>query len=184
MAKSNYLNSRAMGSLVLASLAILSVVGFLFRESLTFREVPLSILLKAMEDRTALLALLTGRKRLLHWRLGELGVEEEIKAFYRPKIRNEIELDRYIHQIFYDNTGYIGESYFVDAQGKLQFKTPPDREFNQWFQLASKVGLVVGSKIEDDRLYVLGSKGAKVPYKEIAAAFPLETLRKMEQAYK
>lgn len=183
MATSSYSNPLRFAYLLIIPLVALMAVGAIFKDSLTYRDVPISILFKALEDGIARNALLTGRKKILHWRLGSMGVEEDIKAFYRPKIRDEIELDRFIHQIFYDNTGYVGESYFVNSQGKLQFKKPPDTEFNQWYQLASKVGLVAGSRIENNTLYVIGAQGAIAPYKTISATFPLEKLRQMEQVH-
>lgn len=116
---------------------------------------------------------------MLHNRLSALGIEEDIKAYYRPKIQNEIALDRYIHQIFYDNTGYVGTGYFVDSAGKLQFRQPPEMAFNQWFQLAFRAGLVVDSKLDNGVIYVVDPQGRIVPYKAIAAMFPVEKLRQM-----
>jgi hypothetical protein len=51
-----------------------------------------------------------------------MGVEEKIKSFYRPKIRDEAKLDQYIHQILYDRTGYVGEAYQVNSEGVLVLK--------------------------------------------------------------
>ncbi len=41
---------------------------------------------------------------------------------YRDQISDENELDRYIHQIFYENTGYVGQAYKVNSQGQLVAK--------------------------------------------------------------
>jgi hypothetical protein len=51
-----------------------------------------------------------------------MGVEAQIKDFYRSQIDSEQELDRHIHQIFYDNTGYVGEAYQVNSEGILNNK--------------------------------------------------------------
>jgi len=48
-----------------------------------------------------------------------LGVEEIVKNYYRPKISDEFQLDQYIHQIFYNWTGYVGNNYRVNPQGKI-----------------------------------------------------------------
>jgi hypothetical protein len=174
-------NFRIVAFIGICTFSIFVFIGFARGESLTFRKVPVSIIFKALQDPTALKALLQKRKKMLHDRLSALGVEEDIKNYYRPKIRDEIELDRYIHQIFYDNTGYIGIGYYVDSAGQLQFKKPPDTGFNQWFQLASDVGLVVGSKIENGVIYVIGPQGEIAPYTAISTAFPLEKLQKWSQ---
>ncbi|GAB4381895.1 MAG: hypothetical protein Kow00121_41310 [Elainellaceae cyanobacterium] len=85
-------------------------------------DVPLSIVALFLQDETARTAYLQGDRQQLHARLQTLGVEERIKAFYRPQFQDEIELDRYIHQIFYDRTGYVGLNYRVDANGQLVFR--------------------------------------------------------------
>lgn len=51
-----------------------------------------------------------------------MKIEEQIKDFYRPQIPDEQELDRYIHQIFYNTTGYVGKAYKVNSEGSLVSK--------------------------------------------------------------
>lgn len=60
-----------------------------------------------------------GDNKQLHSRLEILGIEEEIKDYYRPQITDEVQLDQYIHQLLYDRTGYVGYNYRVNSQGIL-----------------------------------------------------------------
>lgn len=107
-------------------LAIVFTMGTLvimfFSGTLVVGGVPSSIILRFLQDDIARSAYLSGDKKRLHDRLNDLGVEEQIKAYYRPSIPDEIELDQHIHQVLYDRTGYVGENYQVDAQGKLVLK--------------------------------------------------------------
>lgn len=132
-------------------------------------------------DKTALIAYLKGDKRGLHDRLQAMGVEEEIKAFYRPKIRDEVKLDQYIHQIFYENAGYVGDGYYVNSQGTLTLKQSVSDDFKQWFKLAYEAGVVTGSRQENGIQYVISPQGNVAPYKDIAAAIPLEMLRPLAE---
>lgn len=84
--------------------------------------VPLPIVIDFLKDDTARNAYFQSDKNLLHYRLSQMGIEEQIKDFYRSQIDSEQELDRHIHQIFYDNTGYVGEAYRVNAEGSLKLK--------------------------------------------------------------
>ena len=84
--------------------------------------VPLSIILAFLRDRTARRAYFRQDGTALHDRLCGLGIEERIKDFYRPQIADELELDRYIHQILYERTGYIGGGYRVNVKGMLMLK--------------------------------------------------------------
>jgi hypothetical protein len=84
--------------------------------------VPCSIIFTFLRDRIARRAYFRQDGKALHDRLYDLGIEEQIKDFYRPQIRDEVELDRYIHQILYDRTGYIGRDYRANAQGILGLK--------------------------------------------------------------
>lgn len=84
--------------------------------------IPFSILSTFLQDDLARNAYLTRDRQTLHSRLQALGVEEQIKDFYRPQISDEFELDRYIHQLFYDRTGYVGLNYWVNSEGKLVLK--------------------------------------------------------------
>jgi hypothetical protein len=89
----------------------------------TIKGVPVSIVIQFLRDDIARTAYFAGNKQLLHDRLNRLGIEEKIKAFYRPQIQDEEELDRYIHQLFYDISGYVGAAYDVNAEGVLVSKT-------------------------------------------------------------
>jgi hypothetical protein len=84
--------------------------------------VPSSVILTFLQDRPALNAYFRSDVQGLHDRLNELGVEEQIKDYYRPQIPDEAKLDQYIHQIFYNRTGYVGEAYEVSEQGTLRPK--------------------------------------------------------------
>ncbi len=163
------------------SLAAVIVGGWLWisDKSTTISGVPASILLKTLEDEKVRDALLNKQKTALHNRLKQMGVEEEIKAFYRPKIQDEAELDRYIHQIFYNNVGYVGDAYYVDRAGILQYKLPPDAAFKEWFKLAYAAGIVIGSRQENGIQYVISPKGTLAPFKDISALFPKAVLEKM-----
>jgi len=95
-----------------------------FSGHLVIRGVPSSVIVRFLEDDIARTAYLGGDNRLLHDRLSALGVEEEIKNFYRPQIANEVLLDQYIHQILYDRTGYVGQAYRVNEEGRLVPREP------------------------------------------------------------
>ncbi|MBD3886719.1 hypothetical protein IFO70_34250 [Phormidium tenue FACHB-886] len=94
------------------------------RFSIIFRQlvvggVPCSIIVDFLQDRTARRAYFRQDSKALHDRLCSLGIEERIKDFYRPQIFDEVELDRYIHQLLYEPTGYVGRDYVVNAKGVL-----------------------------------------------------------------
>jgi len=107
------------------SLGIISVTAIFFWLSLfsngifTIGGVPASAMGTFIQDTPAIKAFLARDKVELHNRLHELGVEEIVKNYYRPKINDEFQLDQYIHQIFYNWTGYVGNNYRVNSQGKL-----------------------------------------------------------------
>jgi hypothetical protein len=88
----------------------------------TLGGVPASIVGKFFQDPTAVGAFFSRDKKQLHQRLQELGIEEEIKAYYRPQIPDEVKLDQYIHQILYNWTGYVGNNYQINPQGVLILK--------------------------------------------------------------
>ena len=44
------------------------------------------------------------------------------KLNYRPQFKGELELDLYVHQLFYDLTGYLGQEYRINSAGKLTLK--------------------------------------------------------------
>jgi hypothetical protein len=97
--------------------------GILFLAGkVTLGGVPASIIIKFLKDPYSLEQFLLGNKVQLHNRLQSLGIEEEIKDYYRPKISDEIVLDRYIHQILFDRTGYIGNDYILGPNGLLILK--------------------------------------------------------------
>ena len=86
---------------------------------ITYKGVPYQVIQKFWQDEDAKAAYLAGDRQALHYRLASLGVERDIKNYYRDRFDNEYELDRYIHQIMYDRTGYVGEAYQVDKRGQL-----------------------------------------------------------------
>ncbi len=87
---------------------------------LTIGGIPTPILASFLQDETARNAYFAGDKQKLHDRLQEMGIEEQIKGFYRPQFEDdEAKLDQQIHQILYDRTGYVGKSYQVNSEGIL-----------------------------------------------------------------
>lgn len=95
---------------------------WVFSGQLLISGVPSSVILTFLQDKPALLAYFQHNNQALHDRLNELGVEEQIKDYYRPQIPDEAKLDQYIHQVFYDRTGYVGKDYQVNDQGTLILK--------------------------------------------------------------
>lgn len=94
--------------------------GNLFvQEHVTLGGVPYGIIHKFWNDPAARTAYFVGDSRGLHDRLRSLGVEADIKDYYRDRFATEHELDRHIHQIMYDRTGYVGEAYQVRPSGQL-----------------------------------------------------------------
>jgi hypothetical protein len=93
-----------------------------FSGQLLIGGVPSSVILTFLQDRPALTAYFQNDKQALHDRLEELGIEERIKDYYRPQISDEVKLDQYIHQVFYNRTGYVGRQYQVNEQGILSLK--------------------------------------------------------------
>lgn len=158
----------------LATVTVLTAV--ILGPSLTIEGVPVSIVVKFLQDEPARAAYFSGNKQGLHARLQELRVEEEIKAYYRPQIPDEIELDQHIHQIFYDTTGYVGMAYQVNAQNRLVLI---DRRFKRWYPLAYRAGVVVDSVYENGIHYVIGPDGTVVPYQQVVELFPIKTLRQL-----
>ncbi|MEO0989159.1 MAG: hypothetical protein AAFY20_27005, partial [Cyanobacteria bacterium J06639_14] len=55
--------------------------------------------------------------------MSDLGIEREIKDYYRSRIQDPVELDRHIHQVLFDRTGYVGENYVLQGR-KLVLKDP------------------------------------------------------------
>ncbi len=172
-------------SALIVCLFVLSILlgggAMLATNSAMISGVPVSIIVDFLADETARNAYFKRDRRGLHDRLQAMGVEEEIKAFYRPKIRDEVKLDQYIHQIFYNNVGYVGDRYYVNSQGTLTLKQSVSDDFKQWFKLAYEAGVVTGSRQENGIQYVISPQGKVAPYKDIAAAIPLEMLRPLAE---
>ncbi len=145
----------------------------------TFRGVPVRILLQFVTDPEARSAYFADDKQGLHDRLNEMGVEEQIKAFYRPRIQDEKELDQYIHQLLYENTGYVGKFYTVNAQGILELKPRMPPNFWPWFRAAKKLGLAADHRWVEGEFLIITPQGNEVPYDVIANLYPLSDLRKM-----
>jgi hypothetical protein len=177
--KGSFLKWLGVGLLI--GVAGLFVTGILGVNSNTFmiREIPLPILMHALKDKGVRQALWSRNNWALHQRLDSLGFEEEIKAFYRPQIQDEVKLDQHIHQIFYNVSGYVGFAYQVNADGILVLKEKPDKDFQRWFQLAYLAGVVVGSRQELGEWYVISPGGSVAPYHKIAAMFPEAQLKEM-----
>lgn len=157
----------------------LALIGlWLASPVLTYKGVPLNILLEFVADSTARKAYFSHDKEALHARLQEMGVEESIKDYYRPKIQNEQALDRYIHQLMYDSTGYVGKAYTVNAQGTLVPRSILPPEFQQWFALAHKLDLVTSYKVDNDEILVKTPKGTQIPFSAISNLYSLSDLEK------
>ncbi|MGD1854057.1 MAG: hypothetical protein ACFB2W_07375 [Leptolyngbyaceae cyanobacterium] len=84
--------------------------------AVTLGGVPYSVLMKVWQDPAARSALLSGNEKKLHDLMGNLGIEYEIKAYYRDRIQDPVKLDQHIHQILFDRTGYVGEAYTVKGR--------------------------------------------------------------------
>jgi hypothetical protein len=89
-------------------------------EKVTLGGVPYRIVNKFWHDKPARDAFFGGDRQALHDQLKALGIEKDIKDFYRDRFDSEHALDLYIHQLMYNRTGYIGEAYTVDMHGRLQ----------------------------------------------------------------
>ncbi len=160
---------------------VLVVGGILLAPSLTVQGVPIPIIVTFLTDQPARDAYFSGDSKALHDRLEKLGIEAKIKAFYRPQIRDEVKLDQYVHQIFYDATGYVGKAYRLNDQGVLVLKETSTVEFERWFRLARKAGVVVDSKKVDGVQYVISPEGVSATYKQIEALYPKPFLRQLIQ---
>ena len=84
--------------------------------------IPSSVIIKFLQDSVAVDAYLNNNGALVHDRLQKLNIEKDIKDYYRNQIADPIELDRYIHQILYERTGYVGVDYQLSASGTLKLK--------------------------------------------------------------
>ncbi|MCU0533191.1 MAG: hypothetical protein MUD14_04750 [Hydrococcus sp. Prado102] len=120
-------------ALLLGSLAL--GWGILFLGGVvTLGGVPPSIVGKFLQDPASVVAFFMGDRVKLHQRLQEMGIEEEIKAYYRPQIPDEVQLDQYIHQILYDRTGYVGNNYLATPRGNLVLKSSGERRLRHELQ--------------------------------------------------
>ena len=147
--------------------------------SLTYKGVPISILVDFFQDTIAREAYFAGNKKALHDRLKKLDIEEKIKDFYRPQIQNEKELDLYIHQLFYNNTGYVGEAYFLNAQGQLELKPAINGNFIHWFELAKKLNLAIDYEVEHGVLVVITPEKKRIPYTFMSDIYSISELEKL-----
>jgi len=95
------------------------VTNLFIQEKITVGGVPYRVISKFWNDPQARNAYFAADNQALHDRLQSLGVEEDIKAFYRDRFDTEYELDHHIHQIMFDRTGYVGEAYEVNDHGRL-----------------------------------------------------------------
>jgi hypothetical protein len=172
---------RLKGSYIAASsiaVLLLGLLGFsLAFPSLTYRGVPLSILLKFVEDPIARQAYFKGDKIGLHNRLDQMGIESDIKAFYRPQIQDEQELDLYIHQLLYDNTGYIGKAYHLNERGQLVPFSKLPAHFHRWFALAQQLQLAASYETEDDVIYIITPQGSRAPFTLMSQLYTIPEMR-------
>ncbi|MGB7251088.1 MAG: hypothetical protein WBC73_19300 [Phormidesmis sp.] len=88
-------------------------------EQVTLGGVPYRVVSKVWQDKPSMAAYLGGDRQALHDRLNEIGVEEEIKAYYHDQFENDHDLDRHIHQLMFNRTGYVGEAYQANDYGQL-----------------------------------------------------------------
>lgn len=98
-------------------------VVLLTNGQMTIGGVPTPVIISFLNDETARNAYFQGDREELHARLQEMGVEERVKAFYRPQFPDEAKLDQHIHQILYERTGYVGQAYQVNSEGVLVLKS-------------------------------------------------------------
>lgn len=122
--------TRILRTVAVSYIAAILAIGLLTVWFLSGRMVvggvPSIIILRFLQDDIAREAYFANDRQLLHDRLVEMGVEEDIKMYYRNQFTDEDALDRHIHQIMFDRTGYIGEAYRVTAGGRLIPKGDPD----------------------------------------------------------
>ncbi|MBO3463415.1 hypothetical protein G7B40_000895 [Aetokthonos hydrillicola Thurmond2011] len=177
------INQKKGFSIAVGGVAIILLITFIWFWSayptLTYKGVPISILVDFLQDTIAREAYFKGHKKALHHRLKELGVEEKIKDFYRPQFQEEQELDRYIHQLLYNNTGYIGAAYLVNAQGELQLKPAINQNFLHWFELAKKLNLAIDYEIDNGVIFIITPEKQSVPYTVISNVYSISELEKL-----
>lgn len=87
---------------------------------------PFSVMARIWQDPVARSAYFDDRSAVLHDRIEVLGIEAELKAYYRDRISDPAQLDQQVQQILYDRTGYVGRFYRVNPQGQIvQREHPP-----------------------------------------------------------
>jgi hypothetical protein len=96
------------------------LTSYLSSTPLTIAGIPPSIIFSAVQDKGVISAFVTGDSGALHDELKQMGVEEKMNDFYRNKIPDQQERDRYIHQRFYDHSGYVGTNYKTTPSGNLR----------------------------------------------------------------
>jgi hypothetical protein len=99
--------------------ALHGLFSFAGAKPISVSGVPLPLVMRSMLDHQTRRAYLQGDGDLLYTRLKEMGVEAEIREYYRQYIPNERELDQYVNQLMYDNTGYVNDDFEVDRNGQL-----------------------------------------------------------------
>ncbi|NEO31887.1 MAG: hypothetical protein F6K36_15910 [Symploca sp. SIO3C6] len=109
---------------VVFSISIGGILLLSNAQNVTIGGVPVPILFSFWQDKTARNAYFNGHGKKLHDRLGQMGIEERMKDYYRTQISDEAQLDQHIHQILYNRTGYVGEAYKVNSRGVLVLKNP------------------------------------------------------------
>lgn len=113
---------RLLLALLLSASAGAVAWGALFvAEQVTLGGVPYQVVRKFYLDKSSKDAYFAGETQALHERLSDIGIENDIKDYYRPQFSDEGQLDLYIHQIMFERTGYIGEAYAVNQLGQLYF---------------------------------------------------------------
>lgn len=169
-----------IGSLFLILAAIL--FGYFQKDAIVIKGIPLKIILTAATDPNIVQAYLEGNKVGLHESLQEKGVEEAIKAYYRPQIRNEKQLDQYIHQLFYELSGYVGVAYRVNDQGILELRQrTPNPEQQRWVNLALKLGVISRVTHQNGVDYVTSLDGTQITYAQASQLLPLAMLEQLNQ---
>ncbi|AFY70157.1 hypothetical protein Pse7367_1881 [Thalassoporum mexicanum PCC 7367] len=121
-AKIKLTHTKTIGLLFLSvagSIALYGMFSLAGAKPASISGVPLPIVMRSMLDGQTRKAYFQGDGDLLYRRLKELGVETDIRDHYRQYISDEAELDRYVNQLMYENTGYVNDDFDVDRNGQL-----------------------------------------------------------------
>ncbi len=113
----------AMAAVACMGVGIACWGGLFINNQVTLGGVPYRVVRKFWNNQAARDAYFAGDRQALHDHLSALNVESDIKNYYRDRFDNEYELDRYIHQIMFDRTGYVGKAYDVDNYGRLNSRS-------------------------------------------------------------